>query len=237
MCHLPTSCYLVLLTIIVGWSASCFPDDYDRCGDGFEFRRNDCYKIESKPLSDDRPNGAGADGGAIEMEEWFGSPCTCEGDLCTIAGVPTFFLGTVVGCDNIPKEWPGAVLGCMETYTGEIGNHSYYAQGFCTLIASACEGDEIICNVGIVGDFQKMTTCPENTVMVTTDYSLSVSGLNAILYQKLCAPVCERDQDCRVDDFDETTDSPGQYECIHQGAFSFCYDARNLADGYTAEVF
>jgi hypothetical protein len=82
-----------------------------------------------------------------------------------------------------------------------------------------------------------MTGCPENSVLVSTDYTLSVSGLYAVLDQKICAPACDRDDDCRTDDYDETTNSPGQYECIRKDGVSFCHDARNLPDEYTVEAF
>lgn len=229
--------YTLSLFILLIYLTACFPEDYDRCGEGFHYKRNDCYKDEIKPSSGDSGTGASL----IDKDKWIGSPCKCEGDLCDIAGAPTIHRGNITGCEALPEEWPGALLGCMRTsdntITIEGAPDFYYAQGFCTLIAMGCNGDETICNSAKRGDYELMTSCPEDTVMVAKEDSVSIVGLSSLVQTKLCAPVCEKDADCRIDDFDEVLNEPGQYECLEKDGVKFCLDSRNLPDDYSAEAF
>jgi len=176
-----------------------------------------------------------------ENDQGIGSACACEGDLCTIAGMPTFSRGTITGCDDVPKNWPGAVLGCMQTSVDELnlGQEEFrFPQGFCTLMSVGCEGDDIVCNPSAVGDFEAMTSCPEGTVMITMGRDYSMAGTQSTVTYKLCSPSCKDDADCRVDDYDDVADEPGQYHCMDTHDVKFCYDARHtLLEGYTAEAF
>jgi len=217
--------------------ASCFPDDYDRCGEEYRFENNNCLKLEDDTPSNGGSEDAGDNRDTIDKEKWIGSTCRCEGDQCRLLGIPSLVYGTVVGCEDIPKDWPGAEVACRESYEGDYNRNTYFAQGFCTLLAVACDGDDLICSASDIGNFQAMTACPENSAMITVEYTETVEGLNAKLTFRSCAPTCDKDSDCRVDAFDEILDEPGQYQCIDKDGVKFCLDPRNLTDDYSAEAF
>jgi len=238
---LSTLSFIVLFILL----ASCFSEDYDRCGAGYHFKNNECYKNEEKSKEANEnevtSNDAGDDDSPIDKDRWIGSACSCEGDLCTVAGAPTIHRGTIIGCEAVPKEWPGALLGCMRTSdnmaTIEGAPDYYYAKGFCTLIAVNCTGDEGICNSANRGDFELMISCPEGTAMVTVQEDFFILSLHALIEQKLCVPLCEKNADCRIDEYDDVRDEPGQYQCLENDGVEFCYDSRNLPDDYIAEAF
>lgn len=234
MTRLSTQFFIML--ILTGL-VSCFPDDYDRCGDGYRFERNECIEIkdESNTGSEDD---AGLHNANIRPEKWIGSACRCEGEGCSLAGVPIANAGSFIGCEDLPDDWPGAVPGCMRSYTGELSVPYYYANGFCILMSLYCTGDKIVCDpmTEETGDFHAMTTCPEDTVLVQKHWAVTASGLNAEFEQKMCAPVCREDSDCRVDEYDEVFDEPGQYQCLDRDGIRFCFDPRNLSEDDTVEA-
>lgn len=246
MNNLATLSHPVLFVTTLVWLASCIPDDQGRCGEGFRFDDNNCIKLENKVPSNGKSEDAGSDGNTdgdtIDKRNWIGSACSCEGDGCRIAGVPTEHRGTAVGCDEVPKDQPGALLGCLQSYEGDITYNFYYAQGFCTLLSVGdCSGDENICLAIPAGDFEAMVSCPKNAVLITLRRELSSQGLHAEFSTKYCAPACDQDADCRVEAFDDFLNEPGRYQCIDKDGVKFCYDPRNLnADqvvDYDAEAF
>lgn len=234
MIRLSTSFFIVLVVTGLG---SCFSDDYDRCGDDYRFERNECVKIKAESNTGSEDD-AGLNNANIRPEKWIGSACRCEDERCSIAGVPNPYIDLSIGCEDVPDDWPGAVKACMRSYTGEFSPPLYYPQGFCTLAALRCSGDEIVCNASNIGsDYEAMTTCPKNTVLIMNHYVIDASGLYGEFDQKLCAPVCSEDSDCRVDEYDDVFDKPGQYQCVDRNGIRFCIDPRNLPDNYNVEAF
>lgn len=218
-----------VLTLIMtfAWMAfsGCSPDntDKDRCGGDFAFIDGGCVDT-----SVEDPNGDG----------WLGAPCTCTGEDCETMGMPVPTGGTIAGCENVPVPWTGAELGCMRTNASGIGPESWFANGFCALMAVACDGDDTLCADGNVGDIAAMTGCPTGSAMISGTGELSVMGMSATLTTELCAPLCETNDDCRVGETDPALDGdPSQYECHELDGVSFCYDPRNLADDASAEAF
>lgn len=188
----------------------------------------------------DANSGSGDAGTVIAVkknDQRIGSACSCEGDLCTVAGAPTINRGTILGCDDVPKDWPGGDRGCLRSYQGDYSITTHYPKGFCTLVSIDCEGADELCNPSKKGNYELMTSCPENSVLLTTYEIFTVVGLSADIYQKFCLPTCEKDSDCRIDEYDDFFDKPGQYQCLEENGVKFCDDPRNLPDDHTVEAF
>src|SRR5512133_2108501 len=109
-----------------------------------------------------------------------GGDCTCEGSDCVNTGVPVPSggdNGTIVGCGDVATDVTGAELVCLKTYDGNLANKTYFANGYCALQATQCDGDDIICNTAVWGDYAGMTSCPAGSVLVAATTEASVMGI------------------------------------------------------------
>jgi hypothetical protein len=215
-------------TILLG-PVGCSPEDTDedRCGGDYAYIDGGCIDT----AAGDTDSGSSANG-------WLGAPCACTGDECEMMGMPMPTGGTITGCENVPTPWTGAELGCMQTNASGLGPESWFANGYCTLMAVDCEGDATLCDDGDVGDLSAMTACPAGSAMLTGSGELDVMGFSAVLTSSLCAPLCETNDDCRVGETDpDLGGEPSQYECHELDGVRFCYDPRNLSDDATAVAY
>jgi len=223
------------LTLITAFAASgnpgCSPEDTDedRCGGDYLYVDGGCIDTSAPGTDSD----ADADG-----DSGLGAPCSCTGTECELMGMPVPTGGTITGCENVPTPWTGAELGCMQTNASGVGPESWFANGFCTLMAVDCEGDATLCDEGNVGDLSAMTACPAGSARLSGSGELDVMGFSATLTTALCAPLCETNDDCRAGETDPVLGGdPSQYECHELDGVKFCYDPRNLSDDASAEAF
>ncbi len=217
--------------------ASCLASDHDPCGEGFTLADNNCIADESEPGPDQQAPDAGDD---IDPEQWLGSSCTCTStpdSPCVINDIPMPNQGEIAGCDSVPADWPGAVLACRRSYAGGANRPSYFANGFCTLLAVGCTGTPIVCDIATIGDYAAMLSCPEGSALVITKVELDTAGLRSTISYKICAPICESNDDCRSNENDPVFDDKTQYQCLERDGVRFCMDPRNLSSDDTAEAF
>ncbi|MDX9720803.1 MAG: hypothetical protein RBU37_08640 [Myxococcota bacterium] len=175
------------------------------------------------------------------LEQWLGAPCQCEsvpGNDCDQMGVPLPNGGQKNGCDNVPDSWTGADKVCLRSYGGSLANKTYFANGYCSLMATSCSGSELICGSAVMGSYEQMVACPAGGVLVSGSQAVSVFGQNATVQNKTCANPCETSDDCRSNETDPALQNqPTQYQCIDKDGVKFCYDPRNLSGEYTATQF
>jgi hypothetical protein len=166
-----------------------------------------------------------------------GSSCSCNGSDCDSAGVPEPTQGTIVGCDHVATNWPGGQRACMRSYDGSFATSTYFANGYCAIMAASCTGASLICNSATAGDYDNMVACPTGSVMLEDTTMVSVFNQSATVHTKLCVQSCGGASDCRTSETDPVWSAPTQYQCLDQGGVKFCYDARNLSASYTAMPF
>ncbi|HUU03184.1 MAG TPA: hypothetical protein VM425_17255 [Myxococcota bacterium] len=186
----------------------------------------------------------GSDPGADETadkggpgDQGIGSACSCDGQECEQTGVPKPADGTILGCDDIPIDWTGGARVCMRTYEGALATNTYFANGYCGLMATKCTGADLICNSAVFGDYDNMTACPQGSVMLVASQDVDVFGYQATIDNKTCVAACESNADCRTGEHDPVVDDATQYQCIDKDGVKFCYDPRNLPDTYTATAY
>ncbi len=229
---------LLPLALLAGaLCASCLGADHDRCGEGFIYENNSCMVEESDQAPDVPQRDAG---GEFDPEQWIGTACSCsptDNSPCDLAGVPLTNGGEIAGCDSVPATWTGTEVACQRSYTGELNSPTYYANGFCTLMAVDCTGNSIVCNPALVGDHATMDSCPENTVLLEYSLEVNTAGLRATLFMKNCAPTCESDEECRNTEDDPVFGDKTGYRCLDSDGIRFCQDPRNLVGDYTVEAF
>ena len=63
------------------------------------------------------------------------------------------------------------------------------------------------------------------------------SVMTATIDNKTCVAGCVGEGDCREGEQDPELGAATQYTCNDKDGVKFCYDPRNLVDGYTAEQF
>lgn len=181
--------------------------------------------------------GEDPDGGEPD-DQWIGSSCSCSGEECEQMGVPVPNSGEIHGCDEVPADWTGGDRACLRTYEGAVANNTYFANGYCSLMAVACEGHEFICENAVMGDYDAMTECPPGTVMLMDALLVEVMSQTATINNKNCVAACESNDDCRVGETDPVLDNqPTQYECIDKDGVKFCFDPRNLSEEYSVTAF
>ncbi len=226
-------------------ATGCAISDADRCLDGFYFEDNHCFKEtdtadDTDTTTDTGPGpqtDAGADSGQVG-DHGLGEACSCTAEGCDMMGVPLPGGGPITGCNNLPPNWPGANKVCLRSYTGDFGNDSFFANGYCSLMASKCEGANMICDSGNIGDYDSMDSCPPGSVMLTGSVDVVLSTLEAKIDSKYCAPSCETDAECRNDETDPVfVGASTEYQCIELDGVGFCFDPRNLTDDVSAEAF
>ncbi|MCP4676268.1 MAG: hypothetical protein GY854_12310 [Deltaproteobacteria bacterium] len=250
--------YLVIVNLFGALFASaCTPKNDDRCGSGYYWEGTGCWE-EDTGTSDgdadadtdtdadtDIDAGGSADGGPgtdfnYEPEQWIGSSCSCEGAGCNKAGfdIPIPSGGNIIDCDDVPAQWQGAMKACMRSYRGIIPPKTYFANGYCVMLATTCEGHPTICGDAEFGNYEDMTVCPSGTVMINTIQDVDLGGLQATINTKTCILGCEDDGDCRLDENDPVwNNQKTEYECVDKNDASFCFDPRNLEGEYSAESF
>ena len=118
-----------------------------------------------------------------------------------------------------------------------MATNTYFANGYCALMATACDGAFLICNSAVFGSYDDMVACPTGYVLLMFSQSVSALGGTAIVDNKICVAPCETDEDCRAGETDEAIDEVTQYACIDKDGVNFCYDPRNLPESYTADQF
>ena len=178
----------------------------------------------------------------VDGGQGLGSACGCVGNDCSQVDVPIPNGETMVGCDDVPADIPGAERVCFRTYEGEIATNTYFANGYCALTAAKCDGKEMLCSYAEFGSFDEMTSCPAGAVMFSgkMDIVVELSGneLSAVSENKTCAKSCTNDTDCRNGETDpKLSGAATQYACIDKDGVKFCYDPRNLPKEYTAQQF
>jgi hypothetical protein len=206
---------------------SCTPEDSERCGDGFIYDDGECIALDTD--TDTFP---------YEEVQTIGSACTCQGPDCAQMDVPVPAAETIIGCDDTPDDWTGGVRVCLRTYTGDMAPSTYFANGYCSVMAVRCTGDDLICGSAEVGQFTSMTACPAGTVLLESTVEVSVQSMSATIENKICAAGCATDEDCRTTETDPVLDDePTQYQCVDRSGVTFCYDPRNLSPGDAATSF
>ncbi|MBW1811492.1 MAG: hypothetical protein JRJ87_25105 [Deltaproteobacteria bacterium] len=188
-------------------------------------------------LPDGGPDaGDGGDQGVVI--EGLGSACTCEGVECDQFGFPDPAGGTIVGCDDVPTNISGAALACWRTFESDMFPNTYYANGYCSLMASLCDGVPFVCPMFTIGDYDNMTTCPAGSVMITDSQVFEVMEAQVTVDTKICVASCDSSDDCRIEEVDPVLgNEPTQYDCLDYDGVKFCYDPRNLSEEYTATAF
>jgi hypothetical protein len=218
--------FLTLVAASTGLGpAGCSPEDTaeDRCSGDYAYVDGGCIDTSA----------TGTDGDA-DIDNWLGAPCACTGEGCDMMGMPVPNGGTITGCENVPVPWTGAELGCMRTNTSALGPESWFANGFCTLMAVDCQGDATLCAQATVGDIEAMNDCPVGSAMLSGSGEIETVTLTT----EVCVPLCESDDDCRTGETDpELGGEPSQYECYELDGVKFCYDPRNLSDDATAVAY
>ncbi|MCK9523158.1 MAG: hypothetical protein M0R76_08940 [Proteobacteria bacterium] len=174
---------------------------------------------------------------AQDVGDDVGDPCACTAKTCFNNLIPTDPVpvpngGPIVGCGNLPTDHPGAEVVCARSYNGNLSSHIWFANGYCALQATSCDGSSTICNAAEYGDFDAMTTCPTGQVMLENEIEISALIFSAKLKTKTCVKPCTDDADCRIGEHDPVWDAPGEYACVEKDGIGFCYDARNLPDDY-----
>lgn len=190
---------------------------------------------DNAQVSTDGGEGEGEGEGVEDAGLGIGSACTCEGAGCGQLGIPIPNGGDILGCDDVPTGLPGAELVCLRSYEGNMATNTYFAGGYCALMASKCEGDPMVCGKATFGDFDAMTACPEGTVMITSsrdvEVDLGVGKLSAVIDNKICVAPCEAPSECRQGELDDVLGEATQYTCNEESGLGYCYDPRNLAEG------
>ncbi|MBI5477495.1 MAG: hypothetical protein HY906_01495 [Deltaproteobacteria bacterium] len=167
-----------------------------------------------------------------------GEDCTCTGSGCQQMGVPKPAGGTIVGCEEVPTGVTGGALVCLRSYGGDLATKTYFANGYCALMATTCTGASLICDSAVFGDYATMTACPVGSVMISDSQAVDVLGQQATVQNKVCVRLCAGNADCRTTETDPALgDAATQYQCIDKGGVKFCYDPRNLSASYTATAF
>jgi len=176
-----------------------------------------------------------ADGGA---GHGLGAACSCTGTGCSQMGVPKPTGGTIVGCEDVPTGVAGTALACLRSYGGSLATDTYFANGYCALMATQCSGASLICDAAVFGNYAAMTACPAGSVMISDSQAVNVLGQQATISNKVCVKKCTGDGDCRTGETDPVLGNTAtQYQCIDKGGVKFCYDPRNLSNSYTATAF
>ena len=142
--------------------------------------------------------------------------------------VPPFFNiteGDIQGCENVPAL-TGAEVGCNRSWE-YIGNNLVYAAGGdCQLISLKCDGDP--CPAGPIGDYDAVESCPEGHYLI--DKTIDGGGVIPSIFSRVCLKACERDRECRWNEYDGFWDTPGEYRCSttpQSNGNLVCQDRRN----------
>ena len=176
-----------------------------------------------------------------------GGPCYCEGLDCVYSSLGTKleipFKGDIVGCVELPDNWPGAVKACFRSDNNQPTSPMYFANGYCSLIAVKCIGHSLICSTATSPemDYDTFTSCPAGMVMMSGSSLVDTGILNikATLHSKSCFKGCDCDADCRGAELDPVfNNAEAGYQCVKKNGIGYCYDPRNLTGvDYTVQQF
>ncbi len=216
------------MAVVLGLSGACGGGDEDDVPDGGSDARGtvDAATPDATVVPD-----------AMPEDQRLGSACTCDGTACASFGVPRPAGGTIHGCDEVPDDFPGGALACLRSYGGTLSTKTYFANGYCSVMATSCEGASLICDSAVFGSYATMVACPEGTVMIQDTQLVSALGQSATVRNKVCAAPCDTSADCREGEQDPEHQGPAQYQCVDRAGVKFCYDPRNLGPDYTATSF
>ena len=181
--------------------------------------------------------GEDCDDGNDDSKDACTSSCTVNDTgvhaACTVfeegEEVPPFFNvaeGDIQNCDAVPST-PGGDIGCNRSWEYVGNNLVYAAGGDCQLISLKCDGGDI-CPAGPIGDYDAMTSCPDGYTLI--EKVIDGGGVIPTILSRVCLKSCERDRDCRWNEYDVYWDTPGEYRCSttpqSNGAL-VCQDRRN----------
>ncbi|MFH1808540.1 MAG: hypothetical protein ABIJ09_07340 [Pseudomonadota bacterium] len=171
-----------------------------------------------------------------------GAPCHCEGQDCETLGVPQPDHGSIFGCADVPPVWNGGQKVCLRSYVGARANDTHFANGYCAIMATHCEGAALICSNARFGDYARLTRCPPGTVLIQgreqVRVDLGILGTHqATLDTRVCAAACTGDADCRVGEVDPALDEPSEYQCVVEDEVGCCYDPRSLSPQHQFTAF
>lgn len=191
-----------------------------------------------EPIDQERPDGGDEDTDKEKpTEKGLGAPCTCEGTECEQMGVPKPANGKIIGCEEVPPGVAGTVLACLRSYNFALAPKTYFANGYCSLMATKCTGTAFVCGSAVFGDYEALTACPAGSVMLVDSVDVTVMGQKATVSSKGCVKACSSEADCRTDEIDPVFEDKTQYQCIDKAGVKFCYDPRNLTANCTATAF
>jgi hypothetical protein len=129
---------------------------------------------------------------------------------------------------DVPPD-SGGELGCVTTMVEPYSGYEFYApEGYCSLCALKCIGDEIDCqeveNIGDVDSF----ACPPGYPY----FGVSCTGTGGIgIILKLCLRPCGSPSQCRWNGFDEDQMECGRQDCVPTELDpdqKVCFDPRNF---------
>jgi len=217
---MPTLRLLLLIGLVFGFTA-CSDDDPEPTD-----TTADTHESETEP-----PDQSGKQ--LRTPTQFIGSPCSCQGNTCSAAGVPQPQNGIISGCDSVPTDWPGAPKVCLRSYEGDFAPNLYFANGYCSLMATKCEGEEIICLPATMGEYDDFVSCPEGSVLVLETKLVTIADVTATVYNKICLVSCDDDADCGPEEIDPSLDNtPTQYQCVAKSGAKFCTDPRTFGPDY-----
>jgi cysteine-rich repeat protein len=154
-----------------------------------------------------------------------GSPCECPNCY-------SFYVnrGPIIGCEGVEvPTGSGGELSCVHTFLEAYTGYKFFSpEGYCTIGALKCIGDEIDCqeveNIGDIDTFE----CPPGYPY----FGVSCQGAGGIgIALKLCLRPCSSPAQCRWNGFDEDENECGRHSCIphaNDPERSVCFDNRNF---------
>lgn len=158
-----------------------------------------------------------------------GAPCTCQDTPQSSCRTSNPTAGAIIGCDGLSVP-PGAELGCLRSGTVD-GASIYFSGGFCTAFASRCSPSVLCWAAGIpivVGDYAAFVgPCPSGSLLVEQE----INALGMTLETRSCQRLCQREADCRWNEYDVIWNECGGYRCVDMGDGSgrrVCLDVRVL---------
>ena len=214
---------------------SDYDEDHEACQDrSTRIGPTACGENGLGRLEQKRKGNTWIDTALCRENKSIGGPCRCDGLACVWnQDNDMSFAGNLIGCDNLPDDWPGAVKTCLHSNIDASPTPTYYPNGYCSLIAVKCTGPKRVCQSVASSEtsFDAFTTCPAGMVMLTYS-SVKQSGIldiEARLDHKACFQGCDCDADCRGKEADaRIQNAPAQYRCIKKKGIGFCADFRNV---------
>jgi len=152
-----------------------------------------------------------------------GAPCACP----NCSGVD-FTAWPILGCENVEiPPGSGGVLACPHTVVEEYSGYRFHApEGYCTIFALSCSGDESECEaVDEVGDVETFACPPGYPLFGVT----CREGRYEINF-RACMRPCDSPAQCRWNAYDEELDECGQMDCIFSRGdppSRACFDERS----------